>query len=146
MGILYYEINDEHRIDEAKLRLALHNYHAALEPNRFVEQYLAVPVPKEYFGVIAYGEDKPVGFADGYLDSHTDHRTTQVVRLGNFYVEDGYRRQGIGTELLRRFENLARIKGARTMRIGVVSPNKEAIRFYSRHLYQQVELVFERGI
>lgn len=146
MGILYYEIDDTRKADEAKLYLALHNYHADLEPGRFKRCSDVAPVPSGYFGIICYDNEEPIGFANGYLSSQSALRTTQVALLENLYVAVPYRRQGVGAELLRRFENTARIKGAHTLRIGVVSANKEAIRFYARHLYQQVELKLERGI
>lgn len=146
MGILYYEIDDTRKADEAKLYLALHNYHADLEPDRYKWCSAMIPVSSGYFGIICYDNEEPVGFVNGYLNGRSDLRTTQVARLENLYVAEPYRRQGVGAELLRRFENTARIKGAHTLRIGVVSANKEAIRFYARHLYQQVELTLERGI
>lgn len=146
MGILYYEIDDTRKTDEAKLYLALHNYHADLEPDRFKRCSVMTPVSSGYFGIICYDNEEPIGFINGYLNSRSDLRTTQVARLENLYVAEPYRRQGVGAELLRRFENTVRIKGAHTLRIGVVSSNKEAIRFYARHLYQQVELTLERGI
>lgn len=140
----YMEITSEHAEDASKFLTELHQFHVDLEPERYRPADRPITMKPEWFGIIAYEGEKPVGLASGFLVESL--RTTQVALLEDLYVVEGYRWQGVGTELLRRFETLSRVKGATTMRLGVVEKNVEAVEFYKHHGYAVVEYRMERSI
>lgn len=144
-------------MDIAELRIALHNYHASLEPDRYKHvafnhaEDLESPDVREClsalqgcFGIVAYDGTDPVGLASGYVVKEL--RVRRTATLSELYVVPEYRSRGVGTELMRKFEGTCRVKGVQTVRVGVVSANERAVKFYDRCGLATVELRMERNI
>lgn len=144
-------------MDIAELRIALHNYHANLEPDRYKRVVFnqatdlespdvkrCLHTPAGYFGIIAYDDMDPVGLASGFVVKALRARRTAT--LEELYVAPEFRSRGVGKELIRKFEGSCRVKGVQTIRVGVVSRNDRAIEFYKRCGLSTVELRMERNI
>jgi ribosomal protein S18 acetylase RimI-like enzyme len=71
-----------------------------------VNRFLADP---NHHLLIAYSGDVPVGFVSGVEVTHPDKGTEMF--LYELAVDDGHRRQGIGTALVEALRDLAREQG-----------------------------------
>ncbi|WP_046225468.1 GNAT family N-acetyltransferase [Paenibacillus dauci] len=84
--------------------------------------------------MIAYdAEGKPVGC--GAIRA-LDEQSTELKR---FYVRTSHRRQGIASRLLQALEEQAWQKNYRIIRLETGAAQPEAIAFYQRHGYEQIE-------
>lgn len=78
--------------------------------------------------VVAFVDDVPVGFVSGVELTHPDKGTEMF--LYELAVDDGYRRQGIGTALVRALETKARALGCYGMWVLTEYENDAAVRTY----------------
>ena len=77
-----------------------------------------------------------------------------VGRFQQIYVIPEHRGQGIGSKLLRQFEEICRKQGMKTIRLKTAQTNLQAINFYEKHGFIQVaesgrkvpEFVYEKGV
>ncbi|WP_046212979.1 GNAT family N-acetyltransferase [Paenibacillus wulumuqiensis] len=84
--------------------------------------------------MIAYtAEGQPVGC--GAIRA-LDQQSTELKR---FYVRPSHRRQGIAGELLQALEKQAKQEHFRAIRLETGAAQPEAIAFYQRHGYGQIE-------
>lgn len=67
----------------------------------------------------------------GYLELNYEAWNARM-RVSNLWVEEGYRRQGVGSVLMARAEREARAVGARALVLETQSCNDPAISFYRR--------------
>ncbi|HEY6737008.1 MAG TPA: GNAT family N-acetyltransferase [Candidatus Saccharimonadia bacterium] len=75
-----------------------------------------------------------------------DYRTANpMVELRVMFIEEPYRRQGIGTQLMTVFKDWAREQGAKRLKVGSYTPNHQAIAFYRRHGFKDFELYLEQS-
>ncbi len=73
----------------------------------------------------------------GYLWSYPfDFRSEHRLYVSEFYVSERFRRQGIGSELLRMAEREAEELGIRALYLHTEPANKEAIRLYESEGYR----------
>ncbi|HEY7587811.1 MAG TPA: GNAT family N-acetyltransferase [Thermoplasmata archaeon] len=79
--------------------------------------------------LLATVRERPAGFASlrilPQIESYAPH-----VELSDLFVDEAFRRQGIGTALLRSAEDLARIRGAPRLYVLTGFDNEEAKAFY----------------
>ncbi|ANF96129.1 GNAT family N-acetyltransferase [Paenibacillus bovis] len=84
--------------------------------------------------MIAYDkEGLPVGC--GAIRALDKHHT----ELKRFYVRSSHRRQGIASRLLQALEEQAREAGFQIIRLETGAAQPEAIAFYQRYGYEQIE-------
>lgn len=79
-------------------------------------------------GILAMEGGEPFGIAGAFLD---EENLTQAL-LVSMWTDPAHRQQGLGRLLVDAVVEWARLRGARTMRLTVVSNNESAIRFYER--------------
>lgn len=78
--------------------------------------------------LVAFVDDVPVGFVSGVELTHPDKGTEMF--LYELAVDDPYRRQGIGTALVRALETKARSLGCYGMWVLTEYENDGAVRTY----------------
>jgi ribosomal protein S18 acetylase RimI-like enzyme len=83
---------------------------------------------------VALHEEKIVGFVYGYIKKHSGFFKKRVIaHISDIAVKEDYRRQGIGTALMRRFENdFARKNGVDGLSLYVHFNNEQGLNFYKK--------------
>lgn len=70
----------------------------------------------QYVAVADLGGGRLAGFLEASIRSHVeDCETENVGYLEGWYVDEAYRRSGVGAELVKSAENWARVKGCTEM-------------------------------
>ena len=131
-GVLYLELGRE-SIDLIRpLWEGLNQHHLALSPN-FRGHYEQMTfdvrkrdlLKKEQLRIILAGDgSRPVGYCVCTISGDGDGE------IDSIYVEDGYRRSGIGEELMRRALAWLDAGGAKRKIVAVAAGNEAAIPFY----------------
>lgn len=79
-------------------------------------------------GFLAFADGEASGIAGAFLDMEDRARALLV----SMWTSPEHRQTGVGRRLVEAVIDWARVRGARTMRLTVVSGNEGAIRFYER--------------
>lgn len=84
---------------------------------------------------VAERDASPIGFVRLFYEEKAFGLACEVETL---VVDDSSRGAGIGDELIRHAEAMARESGAKAMRVNVFSVNEDGRRFYEERGYQMV--------
>ena len=108
--------------------------------NVFALEFVRTPCPpvhKEFTATLFaphWDDPKAYGFWDGNqllaVMEVTPETWNNRLRITNLFVQDGYRRRGIGTLLMTRAREIARAQGRRALILETQSCNSGAIAFY----------------
>ncbi len=95
--------------------------------------------PESQFVVVAgAGEGRLIGFLEASIRAHVeDCDTDNVGYLEGWFVEEGYRRSGIGGALVRSAESWARRKGCKEMASDAEVENTVSQRAHERLGYSE---------
>lgn len=100
------------------------------------------------FGIVilALSENKPVGFAQGMIRFLPDYLGGYPVGLiSHVFVDEKYRREGTGRELVQKLENWLIMKHVHSIELQVIGGNPGAAEFWKRLGYD-LELIQYRKI
>lgn len=87
----------------------------------------------------AYGDNGQLLAVLGLTELHDPMDALPSFRLNNFIVAADCRGQGIGSEIIKRVEQIARSEKGKYLLLEVLPHNEKAIRFYNEQLgYQYV--------
>ena len=104
-------------------------------------------IAEKRFGVYVY-EDSDTGIIRGMMGigMSGDDDKKDAFELHYLYVDPDYVRMGIGTEMLRFFEQKGREKGCPEFVIWVLEENEPGKKFYEKHSYipDGKEKIFKR--
>ena len=84
---------------------------------------------------VALYDNEIVGFVYGYTKEHSGFfKKRKVAHISDIAVKEGYRRKGIGTALMRRFElDFAKENESGSITLYVHSKNQQGLDFYKKH-------------
>jgi ribosomal-protein-alanine N-acetyltransferase len=105
------------------------------EWSKLDNKYFRAPlkIDKFYFG--AFENRKIVGYMEIIIIGGVGH-------LSDLMVKENYRKKGIGSLLLKKFETFCKSKKCHKLTINVPENFKDTIRFYKQHGYKK-EVVFK---
>lgn len=85
-----------------------------------------------------------IGFIDGRVPNDEWWYKETVAYLNHICVDQNYRRKGIAIVLLQEFEQEAKNKGAKYIRILAFPKNKPAISFYSKNGFVEYSTYYSK--
>ena len=97
----------------------------------FFKAFTRVLAIEELFLEICYVEEKPVAYLLGYIeDTSIYFDIKSMAYCDGIFVDEAYRGQRLGKELMNDFTNWCKDKNTTIMRLSVKLKNTDAITFY----------------
>lgn len=97
--------------------------------------------------LVAEDGDKIVAYLVGGIEEASDYRNIgRIFETEDMWVEDEYRSQRIGKQLMDKAEAWAKEKGINKMRVIASYKNEKAIKFYKREGYSEYDLILEKDL
>ncbi len=111
------------------------------------EKYLQRALSDDGAIFLAEKQNVPVGFIVATVESVGDFRTINTYcEIDFMWVDDAYRNQNIGTELIKHVEDWCRGRNIKRMRIAVDASNEAALRLYKKQSFKEYDIVLEKNI
>ncbi len=97
--------------------------------------------------LLAEVKGKIVGYlAGGIVRVGSYRKVGKLAEIENMFIEEKYRNQGIGSKLVEKFLDWAKIKKVERVKVAAFALNYKALRFYKKHGFKEREVVLEKGI
>ena len=96
----------------------------------------------ESYCLIAEDNDKAIGYLVA-SSKETSYRKSRCAELQNMGVSPDYRSQGIGSILVQKCLEWAKTKGYQKMYVSAYFGNKDAIKFYKKNGFLEIDLGLE---
>jgi ribosomal protein S18 acetylase RimI-like enzyme len=101
--------------------------------------YFKEMIEKE-FVVLAVIENEIVGYLAGSICS-VSYTKAKLAELDNMFILEEYRKYGIGTMLVNEFKKYCLEKGLNAINVTASSKNKNAIAFYMKNGFEELEII-----
>lgn len=109
---------------------------------------------KEYFEdvikneivFVAQENEKIIGYLAGYVCEQMSYKTETFAELDNMYIDDKYRRLGIGTLLISKFKRYCRDKNIQNIQVTTSAKNNRAIQFYLKNGFKNYNITLKYKI
>lgn len=85
---------------------------------------------------VAVEDNKVVGFIDGYISDDEWWYIEKCAYISHLCIDKDYRKRGFATSLMTKFEETAKSKGAKFIKLLAFPENKPAISLYSKSNYK----------
>ncbi len=97
-------------------------------------------------GLLAEAEGKVIGYLVGYLRRSSSLRPVKMAELESMYVREAYRGQEVGQQLVQKFLEWARERGAERVSVTAYVANERAVAFYEKLGFTAKSLALELGL
>ena len=87
--------------------------------------------------------DKVIGYLAGSIDGKPAYATKSLAELDNFYIEEEYRRQGIGKRLVEELKKYCKTKGIEEIIVTASAKNMNAREFYQNNGFDEFEITYK---
>ncbi len=128
-------INDEKKYDN--------NINEKCIVNSFYENFYNSANQFLYFAKV---KDRYVGYIYGFVEDNGDAYLDKVTELDAMFVEEKYRNKGIGTSLIKKFQEWSKEKEAKYIELKVCNGNESAIALYKKNLFESIKIVMNYEI
>lgn len=108
------------------------NFNKNINPNYIVHNHFKCNINDNTCLAIAIQNNEIVGFIFGFIIESNAY-LNKIGKIEALFVENQYRGQHIGTELIIYFKKWAKIKGVDIFEIEVLSSNKNAVDIYKKN-------------
>jgi len=87
-----------------------------------------------------------VGYIYGFLQNNGDAYKESITQLDAMYVEDSFRKMGIGNALIDEFIKWSKKKKAKFIELKVCIDNNDAISLYHKNYFKEVKSIMRLDI
>ena len=97
-------------------------------------------------GIVLIAEEgnEAVGYLCGFIDHYSFRLINPIAEIENMFVEENFRGKGIGSELVRKFDEVCRSKDVKRIRVGAICQNSGAVNFYRKNGFNDFEMYLEK--
>ena len=95
---------------------------------------------------IAQDEEKIVGYLAGTICKEVSYITESFAELDNMYINEEYRRFGIGTLLINEFKKYCKKKNIQNIKVTASAKNNKAINFYMKNGFEDYNITLKYKI
>ena len=92
---------------------------------------------------VAEDEEKVVGYLAGSICEEISYITENFAELDNMYIDDEYRRFGIGTLLINSFKEYCKEKNIQNIKVTASAKNNRAIQFYIKNGFEDYNVTLK---
>lgn len=97
--------------------------------------------------LIAEDNNNPIGYLVGRIEEVGGFRNiSNMCEVDNMWIDEEYRSQGIGKQLMNEVKKWSIKKGIKKMRVIASYKNKKGIKFYEREGFGAYDLILEKDI
>jgi len=90
--------------------------------------------------LIAEHDNRPIGFAYGSVTSREDYTPATVGFINLIYINEGHRRKGTGTRMVRRLTEFFKAHGAEEANLNYIKGNTQGENFYRKLGFEVVKV------
>lgn len=98
------------------------------------------------FAFVATDNENIVGYLAGSICDTISYVTESFAELDNMYIDDKYRRLGIGTMLIDEFKKYCKEKNIENIKVTASAKNSKAIEFYKKNGFEDYNITFKYKI
>ncbi len=95
---------------------------------------------------IAEAEGKIAGYLAGTICKEVSYITETFAELDNMYINEEYRRFGIGTLLINEFKEYCKEKNVQNIKVTASAKNNKAINFYMKNGFEDYNITLKYKI
>lgn len=95
---------------------------------------------------VAEVDGKVVGYIIGFIHAYSARRKNPFCDIENIFIEEKYRKQGLGDKLIKRIIGIAKRRRVTRLRLSTIAQNELAIKFYKSHGFEEVQLILEKKL
>lgn len=92
---------------------------------------------------VAVSDNKVIGYLAGSIEKMPAYTTKSLAELDNFYIDEEYRRQGIGKRLVEEFKKYCINKGIEEIKVTASAKNTNAKAFYQNNGFDEFEVTYK---
>jgi GNAT superfamily N-acetyltransferase len=102
---------------------------------------------ENFISLVACLDDKIIGYLVGYIQESSISRSARnIANLDNMFILQEFRRQGVGSMLVKRFFSWAKLCNVDTVAVGAFVPNEKAVSFYKKNGFKPYELTLQTSL
>ena len=98
------------------------------------------------FLVMENDDSKVIAFIDGSIPDDEWWYKEKVAYIDHLVVDKDYRKKGIATQLVNKFEELARKEGAIDIRLLAFPKNVPAVTFYNKNMFDSYSVYYNKRL
>ena len=87
-----------------------------------------------------------IAFIDGSIPDDEWWYKEKVAYIDHLVVDKDYRKKGIATQLVNKFEELARKEGAIDIRLLAFPKNVPAVTFYNKNMFDSYSVYYNKRL
>ena len=91
------------------------------------------------FVYVAKIEENIIGYLAGCIHNKNECFTEQFAEIENMYIENEYRRLGVGTKLVEEFKSYCKENNIKYIKVSAWNDNIKAINFYKNNEFLEYE-------
>ncbi len=95
---------------------------------------------------VAVEKSEIIGYIAGYNFTNSCRIDKHMAEVENMYIKPEFRGKGIGTKLVEEFENEAKARGVKLLKVGSLVPNCDAVDFYKSKGFEEHEVILEKNL
>ena len=92
---------------------------------------------------IAVDKDNVIGYLAGVIHGKPSYATKTLAEIDNFYIDNQYRRKGIGKKLVQEFKDYCISQGIEEIKVTALSKNINARNFYENCGFEAFEVTYK---
>lgn len=97
--------------------------------------------------LLAEDESIPIGYLVGGIETIGNYRNIpNMCEVDNMWVDEAYRSQGVGKQLMGMITTWAKDNGIKRMRVIASYQNEKGINFYKKEGFGEYDLILEKDI
>lgn len=85
-----------------------------------------------------------IGYVIAFVSNYTYRRVNPICEIENMFVEEKYRRKGVGKLLIEAVKGEAGKRGVKRLRVGAIIQNERAVNFYRGQGFSDMNIYLER--
>lgn len=93
--------------------------------------------------LVAEENETIIGYIVCYINKYSFRRVNPIAELENMFIDEKYRREGVGKILIQEVKEEAKKKGVKRLKVEALAKNNKALKFYESQGFEDFEVILE---